>query len=294
MKRIFILLAGLLLVTGCQKRSIQKPKQLRVTTTIAPHAYFANRIGNNKLDVTSILPPSVDIHTFEPSPQSMENLKNIDLWIQIGAPFEDKITPIITKLNPNITILNLSEKIPLLPINSDTKFLTPCKHSRDDRDMHTWMSPTQAENSSRIIAQSLVNIDRIHSHEYSEGLNSLLDDLADLDRTLRIQFKNLIGSAIIVAHPSLGYFCNDYQLKQYSIECEGKEPLPQDLQNLTEQIKKEHVLCIFSQKGFDSRGARLIAKKLQLPLYELDPFAWDYPANIKKLGEEIANAQSPH
>ena len=294
MKRFFILLAGLLLVTGCQKKDVQKPKQLRVTTTIAPYAYFTNRIGNQQLEVSSILPPSVDIHTFEPNPKSMENLKNIDLWVQIGIPFEEKITPIITKLNPNITILNLSEKIPLLPINSDTEFFTPCKHSRNDRDMHTWMSPTQAENSSRVIAQTLVKIDRTRSHEYSEGLNSLLDDLAELDRTLRMQLKDLTGSAIIVAHPSLGYFCNDYQLKQYSIECEGKEPLPQELQKLSEKIKKEKILCVFSQKGFDSRGARLIAKKFQLPLYELDPFASDYIANIKKLGEEIANAQSSH
>lgn len=290
MKRIYLLLATLLLLAGCQKKSTHEPRRLRVATTIAPYAYFTNRIGSDNLDVISILPPSVDIHSFEPSPQSMENLKNIDLWVQIGAPFEDKITPIITKLNPDITILNISEKIPLLPINSDTKFLTPCKHNRGDRDMHIWMSPIQAENSSRVIAQALVKINREKSHEYSEGLNSLLDDLASLDRTLRMQLKDLIGSAIIVAHPSLGYFCNDYQLKQYSIECEGKEPLPQDLQKLSEQIKKERVLCVFSQKGFDSRGARLMAKKLQLPLYELDPFAWDYLANIKKLGEEIAKS----
>lgn len=290
MKRIFTIFAVLIFLTGCQKKNTPPPRKLRVAATIAPCAYFTDRIGNSYLDVISILPPSIDIHTFEPTPQSMENLRNIDLWIQIGAPFEEKITPTITKLNPDMKILNLSEKIPLLPIATHTEFFTPCKHNHGDRDMHFWMSPSQAENCSRVIAQELVKIDRTHSHEFSEGLNIFLGDLGNLDRSLRIKLKDVVGSAIIVAHPALGYFCNDYQLKQYSIECEGKEPLPQDLQNLTEQVKKERVLCVFSQKGFDSRGARLLASKLQLPIYELDPFAWNYLANIQKIGDQIAKS----
>ncbi|MDX8430701.1 MAG: zinc ABC transporter substrate-binding protein [Candidatus Algichlamydia australiensis] len=290
MKRSILFLTLCIILFGCQKKIGPKPRRLRVAATIAPHAYFTTRIGTENLEVISILSPSVDIHTYEPTPQSMENLKNIDLWIQVGATFEEKMTPILMELNPDLTILNINEKIPLLPVTSDTDFLTSCSHNHGDRDMHTWMSPRQAQNTSRIIAQSLVKLDKAHSHEFSAGLNQFLNELADLDRHLTLQLKDLIGGAILVAHPSLGYFCNDYQLKQFSIECEGKEPLPQDLQNLEEHLKDERAICVFSQKGFDARGPRLLANRLSLPLYELDPFAWDYLANIKKIGNQLSDA----
>lgn len=290
MKKFFGLLALLTLLLGCEKKFEPKPKRLRVAATIAPYAYFTERIGTTYLDVISILPPSVDIHTYEPTPREMEKWRNIDLWVQIGAPFEERMMPIMKKLNPDIDILNMEEKIPLLPINRDTQFLTPCEHSRHDRDMHAWMSVKQGQNIARVIAQRLVKLDKVQSHEFSEGLNSLLNDLTALDSSLSLQLKDFVGAALLVAHPSLGYFCNDYQLTQYSIECEGKEPLPADLQNLEEELKKENVLCVFAQKGFDRRGAQIMADKLGIPVYELDPLAKDYFANMKKIGNEIADA----
>lgn len=292
MSRVFIILFSfLLLVFGCQKAPETKPKgPLRVLVTIAPYAEFVKTISNDEVDVITLLPPGSNLHTYEPSPSLVSKLSNVDLWVQIGETFEKQIEAAMISANPQLKILDMSQKIPLLPFSKETKSFGGCGHHHEGRDLHIWMGPKNAPSQVRLIAESMISLDRAHQKTYLDGMNNLIHELETLDRDLSIELAPYANSAILVSHPSLGYFCENYHLKQISIECEGKAPRPQDLEAILEEARDLEALCIFTQAGFDNRGATLIAQKLSIPTFELDPYAPGYFDNMHQIGKNIAEA----
>jgi zinc transport system substrate-binding protein len=95
------------------------------------------------------------------------------------------------------------------------------------------------------------------------------------------------GEAILVSHPAFGYFCRDYNLVQLSIEYEGKEALPQKISNTLKQAENIPVRCVITQAQYSAKAAELIARKLQLPIFLLDPYAENYLENLQHLAALI-------
>lgn len=263
---------------------------MRVLVTIAPYAEFVKAISHDEVEVIALLPRGANLHTYEPSPSLVTQLANVDLWVQIGEIFEKQIESAMIKANPHLKILDMSQKIPLLSLSKEVKSLSTCSEHHEGRDLHIWMSPKIAPSQVRLIAEAMIDRDRAHQKTYLDGMNHLIRELEALDRDLTIELAPYAHSAILVSHPALGYFCNDYHLKQISIECEGKAPRPHDLEVILDEARDLKALCIFTQAGFDNRGAILIAEKLSIPTFELDPYATGYFDNMRQIGENIVSA----
>ena len=123
---------------------------------------------------------------------------------------------------------------------------------------------------------------------YQKNFNNLMLDLMKLQKDLGLELAPFMGNAILVSHPAFGYFCRDFHLIQLSVECEGKDPRPRDVENILKKAEQYKVRCVFLQQGFNNRGAQLIGKKLQLPYYRIDPYARDYLTNMRKISGTIA------
>jgi zinc transport system substrate-binding protein len=129
----------------------------------------------------------------------------------------------------------------------------------------------------------LINRFPEHASLYQHNLLEFQKKMTALDVEISQLLHPVEGHAIIVSHPSLGYFCSDYHLIQISIECEGKTPLPSDLKQIFSLSKQYPVLCVLTQEQFDNKGAITIAQKLQLPLHSINPNDPDYFENIHTL-----------
>lgn len=91
-----------------------------------------------------------------------------------------------------------------------------------------------------------------------------------------------------MSHPAFGYFCEQYHLKQLSIESEGKEPRPQDVTQVLNAAKQLHVQAVLLQPQYSNKGAQSIAEILKLPVFTIDPYAWNYPQTIHTLADAIS------
>jgi len=289
MKTLFVAL--LLFLASCSKPDApSKTNRPNVLATIEPYGTLTEMIVQGEAEITTLLPKGADLHTFEPTPRSVEHLTNIDVWIQVGVPLEKRIEPIICAHSPNLRIVNLSEKIPLLPLADH--HCGDHDHDLGARDIHMWLGPKELPSQVRAIAEPLIQTATIHQKTYLDGMNTLIQQIEELDRSLTISLNPFAGRSLLVSHPSLGYYCHDYLLQQIPIECEGKELGPKDLSLLLETAKGANPLCVITQTGFDTRGARLIADHLNLPLIHFDPFATDYFANMRRLTDNIVSSGS--
>ena len=163
-------------------------------------------------------------------------------------------------------------------------------HEHEAMDLHFWMSPKLALIQAKTIAHFLMSRFPEHTLLYENNLTALEQKFQALDLTLASLLGPLQESAIIVSHPSLGYFCQDYHLIQLSIECEGKTPMPKDVSQVLTLAKMHPPLCVFTQEQFDNRGAISIAQRLKLPVYTINPNDPDYFNNLHHIAQEIAQS----
>ncbi len=85
----FTLIWILCCFTGCTTITTQ-PKnnnsdQLSIVTTIFPQYDFARQIAGDHANITMLLKPGAESHSYEPTPQDMKAIENCDLFIYTGG-----------------------------------------------------------------------------------------------------------------------------------------------------------------------------------------------------------------
>ena len=58
--------------------------KINVVTTLFPLYDFAKNIGNTKVEVSLLLPPGVEAHSFEPKPSDLDKVNEADVFIYTG------------------------------------------------------------------------------------------------------------------------------------------------------------------------------------------------------------------
>lgn len=284
-KRLCFLLFIPLFFACSKKEEAKKPS---VLVTIAPYAFVAEKVAGDTVSIETLIPPGMNIHIYEPSPKLVEAATKAAVWFRIEEPFEKKIVKAMQEINPKQKIVNLQEGIDLLSSLDAIEF-SPCiGHDHGSSDLHTWLSPKRFLQQAQKIADTLIELFPENRELYQKNFNDLALDLQKLDRDLKKTLAPFKRDALLVSHPAFGYFCSDYELIQLSVECEGKDPRPKDIEDILAKTKIYKVRCVFLQQGFNNRGTLLIGKKLQLPIYRVDPYARDYLINMRQLAGHIA------
>lgn len=271
---------------GCTKKSTETSQKPLVIVTISPYAEFVEKIAKDTVNVVTILPPGANLHTYEPSPSDVTKIHRGLVWFLIEEPLEKKLLVSLREKYPSLKEVNLQKNIPLLSMAETTNF-DSCHGSQhlhqEGKDLHTWMSPSIVRKQIDIITMTLVELIPEHALFYKNNAQTYAQELLLLEENVKEILAPFKGNAILTSHPSLGYFCQDFGLIQLSVECEGKDPRPKDIENLLQKINLYKVKMVFVQKGFNNKGAELIGKKLHLPIHEVDPYAKDYKKNIHNI-----------
>lgn len=256
-----------------------------VIVSVAPHKYFVKAIAGDTVEVMQIVPNSASPHTYEPTPSQILKASKAKAWFRVGEGFEKKAIETLKIHNPQFNAVDLRKNLPLIP--------TPHAHthgkccSGDGADLHIWLSLRMAEIEAKTIAETLENLVPENRALYEANLKTFIEKLHDLDAKITRLFQNDKGKTFLVTHPAYAYFCRDYDLRQLSIEFEGKEPTPQAMNTMLEKAKSLKIRTVFTQAQYSTKGAKLIAELLHASTVELDPYAEDYLANMKQMALAI-------
>ena len=88
--------------------------KIEIIATLFPQYDFAKQIGGDKVNVTLLLPPGAESHTYEPTPQDMVNVNNSDLFIYTGEEMEPWADNLISGMKNDIRVLDLSKTVDLI------------------------------------------------------------------------------------------------------------------------------------------------------------------------------------
>lgn len=297
-KLIFCLFGVCLFLAGCEKLSSPTPNQKpTILVSIAPYSYFVERIAGDTLSIQVLVPAASNPHIFEPTLSQVERASHAKIWFKSGDPFEKKILQVFKEQNPSFISIDMCEGIPLLaaeeaPAHENHSFSHSAHSHDEDRDLHIWLSPRLAKKQAQTIANALCDQFPEQRALYMQRLNDFLVDLDLLDHTIAELLAPLNERAILVSHPAFGYFCQDYSLSQLSIEVEGKDPLPQSLTQILKLAQERQVKSVLTQAQYNNKGAEVIAKQLNLPVFMVDPYSSDYIKNLMDLARLIAHSST--
>jgi len=255
-----------------------------VLVSINPYKDIIRRIAGETVQVIVLVPPGANMHTFEPTPKQMMNVSQADLWFRMGESFEEKALSSLKSYHDTLQIIDLRDGVELMCSTPQST----CPHCREGCDLHFWLDPILMKQQAKKIAQALTKAYPENAEIYRQNLQKLDNDLDQLDDEIQAVLKPMKNRAIFVSHPAFSYFAKRYNLVQYAIEFEGRDPTPQQLTKILETARENNVKTIFIQKQFNNKGARLVAQQFGARLVMLDPYADDYILEMRKTATEFS------
>jgi len=271
--------------------------------SIAPQEFFVRKISGDLFEVSVMVAPGADAHTFEPKPRQMVALSRAKIYFAIGVEFEKTWLDRFQAVNRNLKIVytqNGIKKIPIPALRYQEKKANPNQasvqndhgqdHGRSGLDPHIWLSPPLVKILARNIRDTLQEVDPAHGSVYGANYQMFIAELDKLDAELRGIFRGQEGLGFMVYHPSWGYFAHTYQLEQIPVEIEGKAPKPAQLQELITHAKKHNIRVLFVQPQFSSRSAELIAREIGGQVAFVDPLAMHWSDNLREVALKFKKA----
>jgi zinc transport system substrate-binding protein len=277
-KVIWILLfgAGIYLClpccSSCKQSTPPTPGKLQVVTTLFPLYDFARQIAGDKAEVSLLLPPGVESHSFEPRPGDIVRISKANMFIYTGPlmePWSQDILKGIT--NKELIVINASANIQLAKDEGhdhdeahDHEAATEDDHEHGGQDPHIWVDPILAQQIVSTIADGFAAKDPANKDYYFANARTYNEKLAALDAQIRTTLEKCSKKTIVYGgHFAFGYFARRYGLEHlspYAGFSPNAEPTPRKITEMIETLKKAGTSYIYYEELLEPRVARIIAE----------------------------------
>lgn len=277
MKRLIsLLLAGVLLLgalCGCSAPAKQE-EGLSVVATIFPQYDFARQVMGSSDDLTMLLRPGQEVHSYEPTPQDIIAIQNCDLFIYVGGESDAWIEDVLEGMDTShMVILSLMDLVDPLEEDTDSVLENPEEHSHEDGeathlhqeeyDEHVWTSPKNAMLITQAICDALCDIDPSNAQTYRQNTADYLEQLEGLDQDFREVISNAGRDTLIFGDRfPLLYFVREYGLNYYAAfpGCASEtEPSAATVARLIDLVREEQVPVVYQIELSNGNIARSIA-----------------------------------
>ena len=220
------------------------------------------------------LPPDTCPHGYNLTTRDMKKLMRANILLINGADLEIFLKQITNHLNKDLTIVDTSQGIKLIPNVSYTS---------NSWNPHIWVSPLCAIKQVRNIAKALSNYDPKNRHMYMKNADFYCSILEKLFEKFKNTIKQAKNRKIVESHNMMDYFARDVGLKIIGIIRINPiiAPSPKHLNNLIKQIRNQKPFGIFTEPQYPSRIAKMLMEESKVPIYPFDPvISGNYNANL--------------
>lgn len=240
-----IILIGVMALSGCvaTKQKKEENSVFSIVTTVFPAYDFAKQIGGDKVDVTLLLPPGVESHSYEPTPRDMVAISECDLLITVGGESEAWLERLLSGIqDEGFEVLSMMS---LVELYRETDPLKRDVAGEEEYDEHVWTSPKNAIGIVKGITKQLSGMDvqNKSSYEYNEAIYvKQLEELHESYQTTTDKAEH----KVLVFGDRFPFL---YMEKEYNLECFAafpgcsgeSEPSAATMASLSRIIKEKNI-----------------------------------------------------
>lgn len=188
-----IISAALLLsVLGCapvSNEAVTDGKGLKIVTTIFPPYDFARAITGTKAQITMLIDPGAEVHTFDPTPDDIIKIQNADVFIYIGGENDAWVDQVLESTDTShMTVIRLMDAV--TPVEEETVEGMQSEDGHDgggetEYDQHIWTSPKNAVLMIDYIAKALENADAENAPVYEKNAADYTARIMQVDKHIQ-------------------------------------------------------------------------------------------------------------
>lgn len=246
-------MAGVLQTGARPEQQAAPAEKVKVVTSFYPLYDFTLHVAGDRAEVSSLVPPGIEPHDWEPTSGDVTKVRDADLLVINGAGFESWAEGIGARV-----IVNASEGLEI------EEELEEDEHGHEGVNPHIWLDPVLAKHQVDVIRAALVRADPAGANYYNDNAERFLAELDELDAFIRGELSSCEKSDFIAFHNAFSRFAERYGLVQHSIHGispEG-ELLPQKIEGTIALANDLGINVIYSEDLVDSRLADVIADEI--------------------------------
>lgn len=260
-----VLLMCALSLTGCNNNQA-KSNRLKVVTTIFAPYDFVRQIAGGEVELSMLLKPGAEAHSYEPTPKDIIAIRNCDIFICAGGENDEWVMDILDSVdNPNMKVIKMidcvelyeEETVPGMDMGHATS------EEEEEWDEHVWTNPVNAAIISGVICEALECLDPNNASKYRENLNRYIEELNLLNRDIATVVNSASNKTLIFGDRfPLRYFVEAYGLSYYAAFpgcAQETEASAATIAFLIDEAKTKATKVIFKIELTNDNMARTIA-----------------------------------
>ncbi|WFA08933.1 metal ABC transporter substrate-binding protein [Tissierella sp. Yu-01] len=243
-------------LVGCQSLETNniESNKIKVVTTIFPQYDFVRQIAGNNVDLTMLLKPGMESHSYEPSPQDIIKIQEADLFIYVGGENDIWVDEIIGSMGDQgpktMKLIDyvdtvMEEIVEGMEHDHDHEHNHEEEHDQEVHeehdhehsheednedhedhdenheeeviDEHVWTSPKNAIEIVNAITENLSNLDPDNEENYRIQGNDYIKKLNELDLEFTKVVNNSKRKTLVFGDRfPFRYFADEYGLEYYA------------------------------------------------------------------------------
>lgn len=242
--------------------------KLRVVCTLFVPYDFVREIAGDKVDLTLLLPPGMESHSYDPTPADMKAVGNADLLIRVGENMETWSAKLFDKSTGAKAYLDIASEMGLRLAAHEHEHGHEHEHEHEREaeqglvDAHIWTDPVYAQGMVKVIADALCRLDGSNAEFYKSNSEKYIKKLKALDSGFRDAVKNGKRDTVVFSGRfAFRNFTERYSLKFVSAldACaDNSEPGARTVAKIVDTVRDEKIPVIFYEELTEPRTAEII------------------------------------
>ena len=245
--------------------------KIKVTASnFASYDFLRAIIGDNdNVELTFLLGPGKDAHSYDPTAQDLITIQNSDLFIYIGGEMEkwaDRVLPTLD--TGNTKVICVADDIKTID-EQEIDGAEPEEEEDEEEgafDEHIWTSPDNAITMVNTLEKSMEEIDSSNSSKYKQNAENYIAKIKNVDKQIQEIVDNKKRDRLVFGDKMpMQYFINYYKL-QVSAAFSGcsteTEPSSKTIAYLVNKAKEEKTPVILYIELNNGKVANTIANEV--------------------------------
>ncbi|MQA28602.1 MAG: ABC transporter substrate-binding protein [Luteitalea sp.] len=239
----------------------QPPRPLKIGVTLHPYySWTRNVVGTLPgYEVRSILPGEIDAGDYQPRPDDIKKLADLDAIVVNGIGHDDFVTSMVkASANSKVVFIRPNE-------------LTPQIHAVRGAGVnsHTFISFTNAIQQTYAIQKALAAL-------RPQDAAALQKNAADYARRLRLikakaaeQLADAVVTRVVTVHDGYGYLLQEFGLEVAGVvqPAHGLTPSATELRDMVQLLTREKIRVVFSEETFPPPLLKVLQDEAGVKVY---------------------------
>jgi len=285
-----LVVAAALGLLSMSRVSFADPPPLKVGVTLHPYySWTKNVVGDAPVEVRAILPGEIDAGDYQPRPEDIKKIVDLDAVVVNGVGHDDFIFDMVKASgNTGLPVVKPNDGVPLLKATNGGTV-----------NSHTFISFSNAIQQTYAIARALGTLRPGLADTFQKNAADYARRLRAIKSRAAARLVDAKVNRVVTVHDGYGYLMQEFGIDIAGVvePAHGLVPSAQELATMVTLLKREHIKVVFSEESFpqpllqvlrDEGGARVyIISHIASGQFTADKFEIEMQKNVDAMVQAL-------